>query len=118
MPRMRSLSGLILVVAVLSAWGGCAKRPVGLQTAVSAPAPAVVSPAPPPAVPASPEGNAARAAKPPSAAAPAAPPPGPAGSAGVRPSPRDFTAADALKDVYFDFDRHTIRPDAATALIA
>lgn len=42
-------------------------------------------------------------------------PPGSAGSAGV-PSPKEFVESPALKDIHFDFDRSTIRPEDATRL--
>jgi peptidoglycan-associated lipoprotein len=36
----------------------------------------------------------------------------------VRPSPRDFSAIAALKDVYFDYDKYDIRPSDAKILDA
>src|SRR5581483_6596792 len=68
-------------------------------------------PAPPPPPP-----------PPPMAAAPPPPPPAPAPEPEpapvVRPAPQEFTRIEALKPVYFDFDRAAIRPDAAGVLDA
>ena len=120
MPRLRSHPELIVLVVALAVFAGCAKRPVSFQRttgASSAPAPvAAVPPPPPPSTPVpreapGPTGDPAASSRAPST--PAAPL---AGS--QRPSPGDFIAADALKDVYFDFDKHAIRPDAATTLMA
>jgi peptidoglycan-associated lipoprotein len=36
--------------------------------------------------------------------------------ASSRPAPAAFTAVPALQDIYFDFDKYTIRPDAARTL--
>src|SRR5262245_17017073 len=53
----------------------------------------------------------------PSTAAPAAPAPL-AGPAAPRPSPKDFAAVDALKDIHFDFDKYDVRPEDAKTLDA
>jgi peptidoglycan-associated lipoprotein len=72
------------------------------------PAPVVATPAPAP--PPAPE-------PPPVAAAPT-PEPTPPAPAPARPVPQEFTAIDALKPVYFDFDRANIRPSETDALDA
>jgi peptidoglycan-associated lipoprotein len=70
----------------------------------AAPAPA---PAPPPVAAAAP------------AAPPAAPAPAPAPAPQTaRPAPQTFAAAKEVPDIYFDFDKATIRPDAAQTLQA
>ena len=75
--------------------------------------------APPPA-PVSPPAVAAPA--PPPVAMPAPPPPPPAAEPvppappARLPSPKDFAPTDALKAVYFDFDRADIRPSEVTVL--
>jgi peptidoglycan-associated lipoprotein len=54
-----------------------------------------------------------------SAAAPAPAPSAPlAGPAAPRPSPKEFAAIDALKDVFFEFDKYDIRPEDAKTLDA
>jgi peptidoglycan-associated lipoprotein len=69
---------------------GCAKKPATIA-ATPAPAPAA-APAPAPAP----------------LAGPAAP----------RPSPKEFAAIDALKDVHFEYDKYDIRPEDAKTLDA
>ena len=84
---------------------GCAKRPAttAATTAAPAPAPPATSSAPAPTQPAPSSGAAAPAA-------PAAPGQTP------RPSPKEFMAVAALKEVYFDFDKYDIRPEDAKTL--
>jgi peptidoglycan-associated lipoprotein len=103
-----TLSSLLLTGLIIS---GCAKKPA-TTASTSAPAPAV---APAPAPRATPPAAAA-----PSTAAPApAPAPAPlAGPAAARPSPKEFAAVDALKDVHFEFDKYDIRPEDAKTLDA
>ena len=94
---------LIACAAIIAAmFAGCAKRPA--LTAASAPAPtgtaeAQAAPAPPP--PPAAVAPAPAAAPAPAPVAPAPPP--------ARPAPKDFAAVDALKPIYFDFDRYEIR---------
>ena len=105
---------LVIVLALTLSLAACARRPVGTQASAPAPPPPSVSStasAPrstPPSTPAAP----ATAVAPPST--PATPPPPP------RPSPpvRDFVDNPAVKDVFFDFDKYSIRPDAARTLEA
>jgi peptidoglycan-associated lipoprotein len=119
MVRLRSYPEIIVIIAVLVLGVACAKRPVGIQSktaGASVPAPTVVAPPPePPATPQEPSGGptSPRSGVP----LPVTPPSAGAG-AGQRPSPSDFRASDALKDIYFDFDKHNIRPDAANTLMA
>ena len=117
--------GLALVALTTS----CAKRPAITQVAAPAPtgaaaaAPAPVTPpAPTPAPPPAPA-VAAPAPAPPPAPAVAAPAPAPpsvpvpaAPAAPARPAPGEFVAEPALHDVFFDFDKSDIRPDAARTL--
>ena len=78
--------------------------------AVAPPAPLTAA-APPPSPPAP-----TAPAPPPVAAAPAPPvPPAPVVS---RPAPREFAPVDALKSVFFDFDRASIRPSETSVLDA
>jgi peptidoglycan-associated lipoprotein len=117
MPLRRGSVLAVLPLLVLTLFlVGCPKRPA--TTAASAPAPA---PAPAPAAPDAP------VSPPPSAAAPTAPAPtapGPAAPAPTTPAPApatppppsEFRAHDALKDVYFDFDKYDIRPNDARTL--
>ena len=118
--RWRSHPALIVMIIALALWAGCAKRPVDYQRTaaeVSAPAPTAAGPAPGRTSPAAPQepGSAGEVTSP-SAAAP--PPPAAPLVGAQRPSPSEFSATDALKDVYFDFDKHAIRPDAASTLMA
>jgi peptidoglycan-associated lipoprotein len=89
---------------------GCAKRPSMNQAAAPPPVSGPVAVAP-----------AAPAATPP-ASTPAAPPASaPAETAPVttaRPAPTDFVPAPQMQDIYFDFDKSAIRPDAARVLQA
>jgi peptidoglycan-associated lipoprotein len=103
-----TLSSLLLTGLIIS---GCAKKPA-TTASTSAPAPAV-APAPAPR------------ATPPAAAAPSTAAPAPAsspaplaGPAAARPSPKEFAAVDALKDVHFEFDKYDIRPEDAKTLDA
>jgi peptidoglycan-associated lipoprotein len=86
---------------------GCAKRPATTAATAAAPAPAppAASPAPTPSAPAPGPAAAAPAA---AAAAPTTP----------RPSPKEFMAVAALKEVYFDFDKYDIRAEDAKTLDA
>ena len=106
----------LLVLSLFLA--GCPKRPATL--AASAPAPGVATPPPAPAAPvpppAAPESTPPAPAAPPAASAPMpqvatpAPP--------VLPRVSEFAANANLKDVYFDFDKYDIRPEAARILDA
>ena len=95
---------------------GCPKRPATM--AASAPAPGVETPPPAPAAPVPPP--AAPESTPP-AAPPAAPAPMPqvaTPAPPVLPRVSEFAANANLKDVYFEFDKYDIRPEAARILDA
>ncbi len=81
---------------------GCPKRPA--TTTAAAPAPGGPAPAMPGGGPGGTMGGG----------------PGAAGGATtpgmMRPSPQDFAAIDALKDIHFEFDRYDIRPGDAKVL--
>lgn len=117
----RSHQELVVTIIVLVLWAGCAKQPVDYQRTAaggSAPAPPAALPVPPPGSPGAggvQEPGSTADATPPSAEAstPTAPLVG-----AQRPSPSEFSATDALKDVYFDFDKYAISPDAAGTLMA
>lgn len=95
--------GLALVALTAS----CAKRPAMTQGAAPAPT-GVAAPVP---APAAPPGPVVEAPTP-------APPPAPVFAAPPRPAPGAFVAEPALRDIFFDFDKSTIRPDAARTLDA
>ena len=105
--------GLNLTVMSLLLFGvvfaGCAKRPA--TTSVSAPAPTASAATAPGAAP---------TAAGPAPTAPTAPGAAAAGprAATARPSPAEFMAVDALKDIHFDFDKYDIRADDAKTLDA
>jgi peptidoglycan-associated lipoprotein len=88
-----------------------AAAPPPTAAAVTTPPPAA---APPPA-PVAPAPAPQPAAPPPVAAAP--PPPAPAPPP-ARPAPAEYRSIPELRDVFFDFDRYAIRPDAARTLDA
>jgi peptidoglycan-associated lipoprotein len=101
-----TVMSLLLMGLIIS---GCAKRPA-TTAATAAPAPA---PAPRPASP----GPAPAAPRPPAAtAAPAGP--AVAAAPAARPSPKEFEANAALRDVFFEFDKYDIRPEDAKTLDA
>ena len=99
---------------------GCPKRPATM--AASAPAPGVATPppassapvAPPPAPAAPPSTTPPAATAPPAAPMPQVAQP----AAPVLPRPSEFAANANLKDVYFEFDKYDIRPEAARILDA
>jgi peptidoglycan-associated lipoprotein len=102
---------------------GCPKRPATM--AASAPAPGVATPPPAPASGTPPPASAPTTVTPPAptappaAAAPATPQVGaPTPAPAVLPRPSEFAANANLKDVYFEFDRYDIRPEAARILDA
>jgi peptidoglycan-associated lipoprotein len=97
---------------------GCPKRPATMAT--SAPAPGVATPPPAPAAPVAPP-SAPESTPPAPTATPAAPAPMPQvaqPAAPVLPRVSEFAANANLQDVYFEFDKYDIRPDAARILDA
>jgi len=109
-PR-RSRIALVLVLSMLLTTA-CAKRPALTEVAAPPPTGAAVTAPPAPAPPVAPP----PAAPPPVAAAPPAPSaPAPAPP---RSAPAEFRPHPELGDVFFDFDRYAIKPDAARTLDA
>jgi peptidoglycan-associated lipoprotein len=106
----------LLVLSLFLA--GCPKRPATM--AASAPAPGVATPPPehaaPVPPPTAPESTPPAPAAPPAASAPMPQVAQPA--APVLPRVSEFAANANLKDVYFDFDKYDIRPEAARILDA
>jgi peptidoglycan-associated lipoprotein len=104
-------------LALMLLAAGCAKRPALTQAAAPPPTAAAVTtpaPAPPAPAPVAPTPAPAPPTPPPVAAAPPAPPaPAPA-----RPAPAEFRSIPELRPVFFDFDKYTVRPDAARVLDA
>jgi peptidoglycan-associated lipoprotein len=101
---------------------GCPKRPATMAASapapgVATPPPAPVTPAPAPTAPAAPESTPPAPAAPP-AAAPAPMPQVATPAAPALPRPSEFAANANLKDVYFEFDKYDIRPEAARILDA
>jgi peptidoglycan-associated lipoprotein len=104
---VRPVLASMTVALVLLA--GCAKRPVATVSPAPAPAPAPAAPPPPAPAPAPPP--------PPVAAAPA-PAPAPAPEPARPAPPKEYRANDALKPIYFDFDKSTVRAGDAKILDA
>ena len=101
----------VLIVATLLAVAGCAKRPALSQASAPAPTGVPQSVAPAPAAPIQ--------ESPAAAPAPPAPAPQPVVEAARPPAPpKDFADTANLQDIHFDFDKATIRPDAARLLDA
>jgi peptidoglycan-associated lipoprotein len=113
-PRRSSVLSVLPVLSLSLLLVGCPKRPA--TTAVAPPpppSPTAVAPAPPSA-PSVPETTAAA----PSAPAPAPPPPSPSPAPAAPPRPSEFRAVDALRDIFFDFDKYNIRPGDVRVLDA
>jgi peptidoglycan-associated lipoprotein len=113
-PRRSSVLSVLPLLALSLFLVGCPKRPATVATAAPPPppSPVVVAPQPAPSAPSTPETTPA------SPSAPATPPspssPSPAGP----PLPSEFRAVDALKDIFFDFDKYNIRPGDVRVLDA
>ena len=97
---------LLVVLAMVMLFTGCAKRPVGTQASAPPPAPAPEVAPPPAPTPPAPAPRPAAAPAP--APTPAAVPP--------LPASQEFAATPALHDIYFDFDKYDLRPDSAPKL--
>ena len=109
---------LYTAVALTLLATGCARRPAVTQAAAPAPTGGVATvPAPAP-VPAAPPAAPPASAPPAPAAPPAQAAPVPAPVETARPAPKDFAPTAELPDIYFDFDKSAIRPDAAKVLLA
>jgi peptidoglycan-associated lipoprotein len=113
---LRTLCAFVAVLAMLAP--GCAKRPAMTQAA--APPPTGTAETTPPATPAPAVPAPAPAPVAPPAAPPAAPPPvaAPAPAPPARPATAEFRVVPELRDVFFDFDRYALRPDAVKTLDA
>jgi peptidoglycan-associated lipoprotein len=107
-------AGLVLVVVPILLAAGCAKRPAMTQAAAPPPTGAAVT-TPAPAVPPTPLAPPPGVAPAPPPVVAATPPPAPAPP---RPAPSEFAAVPQLRDVFFDFDRYEIKPEAARTLDA
>ena len=107
--RVVNLVAVSLLVAA-TAMAGCAKRPA--MTQASAP--------PPPAAPAAPV-VVQETVKETIVASPAPPPPAPPAAPATpaptaRPAPKEFAVNANVKDIFFDFDKYNVRPDASKVL--
>jgi peptidoglycan-associated lipoprotein len=110
-------SRMVVVVLALLLSAACAKRPAMTQTAAPPPTGAAVTVPPAPVAPVTPPPAPAPAPPPPVATAPPAPAPAPA-PAPPRPAPAEFKSLEALKDVFFAFDRSVITAESARTLDA
>ena len=99
-PALLLLCGVTLALLL----AGCPKRPV--TSTASAPAP-TLPPSPAPPAPTPPVRPPAAAATPP--APPSVTPPPTAPAPVMPPKPSEYAASDALKDIYFAFDKADIR---------
>jgi peptidoglycan-associated lipoprotein len=113
--RRSSVVSVLPLLALSLFLVGCPKRPATTVTAAPPPppSPVVAAPAPAPSPPAPEPATAS-----PSAPAPATPPspssPSPAGP----PRPSEFRAVEALKDIFFDYDKYNVRPGDVRVLDA
>jgi peptidoglycan-associated lipoprotein len=105
--QLKSMAAVLPILSLTLFLAGCPKRPAMTQASAPPPVPppaaAPPAPAPPPPAP-------APAPPPPPVAAPTPPPP-PA-------PPKEYRANDALKQIYFAFDKSDIRPGDAKILDA
>ena len=117
---MRAILGSSLVVLAVTLLAGCPKKPevgqagptaVGPQAAVTAPTPTTVGP------PAKAAETPVSQPSPPREA-PVSRPSSPREAATTRPSTPDKARESALKDIFFDFDKATIREDQKAAVAA
>jgi len=128
---MRAILGSSLVVLAVTLLAGCPKKPevgqagptaVGPQAAVTAPTPTTVGPpakaAETPVSQPSPPREAPVSQPSPPREAPVSRPSSPREAATTRPSTPDKARESALKDIFFDFDKATIREDQKAAVAA
>jgi peptidoglycan-associated lipoprotein len=123
MARWRSHPELLVMMMALAVWAGCSKRPVDYQrSAGDLSTRGAQGAAPGPAVPTEPSSTTPRPDD--GSTGPSTPPPADAPLPATplvgaqRPSPGEYRDSGALKDIYFDFDRYAISPDAARILMA
>jgi len=115
MPRGMMQTGAVVVTSLMVSLvvSSCAKRPV--VPVATAPPPVAPAPAAPPTPPPAPAPVTPPAPEPtpptPPVATPAPQPPPPA-------PPKEYRANEALKTIYFDFDKSDIRPGDAKILDA
>jgi peptidoglycan-associated lipoprotein len=115
-PRRSSVLSVLPLLALSVLLMGCPKRPATTSTAAPpppAPSPAAVAPAPAPST----SSTTDTSPTPPSAPAPSPPSPS-SPSPATPPRPSEFRAVDALKDIFFDFDKYNIRPGDVRVLDA
>ena len=105
--------GTVFVLLSMLLAVGCAKRPATTQAAAPPPTAAAVTAAPPAPTPAVAPAPAEPVSPPPVVAAP--PPPAPTPS---RQAPAEFRSSPDLRDIFFDFDKYAIGPEAARTLDA
>ena len=114
MDLRRSRIALVVLLSMLLTTA-CAKRPALTEVAAPPPTGAAVTAPPAPPPPVAPPVAPPPAAPPPVVAAPPPPPPAPAPP---RSAPAEFRPHPELGDVFFDFDRYALKPDAARTLDA
>ncbi|MGH7335320.1 MAG: peptidoglycan-associated lipoprotein Pal [Candidatus Rokuibacteriota bacterium] len=123
--RAVHLAAVTLFVTV-TVFAGCAKRPAMTQASApppaTAPAPMAAKPAPPPPpVVVQETVKETVTVTPMPAPAPPAPPPTAAAAQPApttRPAPKEFAVNANVNDIFFDFDKYTIRPNDAKVLDA
>jgi peptidoglycan-associated lipoprotein len=120
--RWRKLA-LVIVAATMAV--SCTKRPASIEPSVriAAPPPTTVPAKPDPPVrippPEAPDPEGPRVTPlpvPEASGPPSTPPAAPILSGSDRPVPSEFAEVRELKDIFFDFDRYAIRPDAERTL--
>src|SRR3989442_10709867 len=114
--KSRRAGFALLILALILV--GCAKRPQLVQAQAPAPTGAAVTEPAAPVV--SPQPSVSRAPEPPpTSPTPAVPTPAvPTPAVPTPPPAKEFAEVVALQDIYFDFDRYDIRPDAVSTLAA
>ena len=108
-PALLLLCGVTLALLL----AGCPKRPMMSTASAPAPTPPPATAPPAPTPPARPPAAAATPPAPPSVT-----PPPSAPAQATPPKPSEYAANDALKDIYFAFDKADIRPGEVKTLDA
>jgi peptidoglycan-associated lipoprotein len=108
---VRTMTALLPIISLTLLLAGCPKRPA--MTAATAPPP-VPPPAAAPPTPTAPP----TPAPPPVTPAPAAPPTAAPAPAPAPAPPKEYRANEALKQIFFAFDKSDLRPEAARTLQA
>jgi peptidoglycan-associated lipoprotein len=99
---------IVLAALLTLTMSGCAKQPATMPASATAPSPGATGAG----------GAGAQGWQRGAAGAAASRPVAARTDSSGRPSPRDFSANAAVKDVYFDFDKYDIRPTDAKTLDA